>query len=307
MPTAQTLTAPTQLTLLFLPLIQEHAPAFRWTYIWLAGGGLLFVLAIVAFTYLIAKRHQVWFGRMLQHPALRAVDEMLSQHFPRIWGFIRGRFSIRQWRGLALTVASVVIFVTVYLFIAITEGWTSEEALYAFDQRIYTWLIDSMNPPTVALMRGITYFGDTVTVLLISSLVGGLLLYRRYRWRLVELIITVGGGMAVMWGLKFVIARSRPEDQLASAVGHSFPSGHAFMSMTLYGYLIYLTWRTVRQDVIRIGVTVLLTVLIFAVGLSRVILRVHWVSDVAGGLTAGLGWLVLGIIASEGIRTYRNQ
>lgn len=285
-------------------LLQEQASSFQWTYIWLAAGGLVLALAILAFAYLLVRRRWDGLSRLLQHPVLHRADQKLSEHVPRLWGHIRRRFTVHQWHGLALTVAGVVTFAALYLFALITESWTEEDALYAFDQRIYGWLVASMNQQMTSFMHVVTHFGDGLTVTLVSLMLGGFLLLRRYRWEVVSLFLSVGVGSAVMWGLKWVFERSRPGEQLARAAGHSFPSGHSFMAMTLYGFLIYLTWRFAKHDAVRVGVTVLLTLLIFLVGLSRVILRVHWVSDVAGGFTVGLAWLVCSLVLTRALQTY---
>ena len=288
-------------------LLQEQDPAFRWTYLWLAAIGLLLALVVLAFGYLLVKRHWLRLSHILEHPAINAIERGLASRFPRIWGFIQARFSSREWRGLALTTAAVLLFAAVYIFAMVTESWMSEEELYAFDQRIYGWLLEAMSPPVLAFMRGITYFGDLVTVFILSLPVGGYLVYLKHKWRILELILAVGGGAAVMWGLKLIFVRTRPEDQLSSAAGHSFPSGHSFMSSAFYGFLIYITWRMVRSDTVRIGTTILLVLLICAVGLSRVVLRVHWLSDVVGGFAAGLGWLICSIIIMEAVRNYSRS
>jgi len=287
--------------------LQEQTPAFRWTYVWLAIIGLLLALAVLTFGYLLVKRQWMWLERLLDHPAIRGIEQGLARHFPRIWGFIQARFSTREWRGLALTTASVLLFAAVYVFALVTESWMSEEELYAFDQRIYGWLVEAMSPLALTFMRVVTYFGDLVTVFIVSVPIAGYLFYLKHKWRLIELIVAVGGGAAVMLGLKLIFARTRPEDQLSSAVGHSFPSGHSFMSSAFYGFLIYITWRMVRSDTVRIGTTILLVLLICAVGLSRVVLRVHWLSDVVGGFAAGLGWLICSIIIMEAVRNYSRS
>lgn len=287
--------------------LQEQVPSAPGTYVWLAVGGLLLVLGLLAFGYLLVRNRWDWLIHVLDHPLLHRVEGWIAAHFPRLWRFVRQRFTLGQWYGLALTVAVVFVFLTLYLFALITEGWADREALYAFDQQVYTWLIQSIDGNTVAVMRRITHFGDALTIVLLSLALAAYLAYRRDRWRIVSLFLAVGVGSAVMWGLKALFARARPEERLSDALGHSFPSGHAFIATVFYGFLIYLTWRTVRHDAVRIGVTVLLALLILLVALSRVILRVHWVSDVAGGLSVGLGWLVSSLILTRALRAYRTS
>ena len=149
-----------------------------------------------------------------------------------------------------------------------TESWADEETLYAFDRRIYDWLVGAMHPTVAAFMRSVIHFGDTLVIVAVAVATGAYLLHRKHRWRVAGLVVAVGGGSAILWGLKWIFARSRPEAHLAAAMGHSFPSGHAFNSVTLYGFLIYLTWRMVERDAVRIGVTIVLIALVFLVGLD---------------------------------------
>jgi membrane-associated phospholipid phosphatase len=125
-----------------------------------------------------------------------------------------------------------------------------------------------------------------------------------HRWQVVTLVLSVGVGALVMHGLKWVFERSRPAEQVIGAAGHSFPSGHAFMATTLYGWMIYFTWRLLRQDAARILATVVLAVMIVMTGISRIVLRVHWASDVAGGITIGLAWLVCSLLLVRAVRSY---
>jgi undecaprenyl-diphosphatase len=164
-----------------------------------------------------------------------------------------------------------------------------------------------MNAPATAYMRAVTHFGDGLTVALIGLVLGiGLLVRRRY-WEVVSLVLAVGVGYAAMWGLKAIFVRDRPGDRLAEVLGHSFPSGHSFAAMTLYGFMIYLTWRYLRHDAVRIGVTIALILLILQVGLSRILLRVHWVSDVAGGFAVGVAWLVFSLVLTRALRAFLSD
>ena len=290
----------------FLPAAQvyEHESSFRWAYVWLSLAALVLLLSLLAYVYLLARRHADWPRRLLSHPALARLDGALSEHAPAIWGFIRRRFTITEWRGLYLTVAVVLVFGAVYLFALISEGAVEEDALYAFDQWVYSWLLDAMHPRLTSSMQLVTHLGDGLTVTIIAVVLGAWLLARGDRWLVLSLALSVGAGAGLMNGLKWIFARSRPLEQLATAQGHSFPSGHAFLATVLYGFIIYLVWRRLRNDAARIGATMLLTFVIIGVGLSRIMLRVHWVSDVAGGLTVGVAWLVCSLVIARAVRAY---
>ena len=67
------------------------------------------------------------------------------------------------------------------------------------------------------------------------------------------------------------------------------------MSMAFYGLLVYIVWLEVKIRWLRIMLVVLLSVLIFLIGYSRVYLRVHYASDVIAGFAVGFGWLLLSL------------
>lgn len=285
----------------------QDPTTFRWTYVGLAIGGFVLVLIVLAFAYLLARRHWEWTRRVVNHPLLGQMDRMLSKSVPGLWGFVRRRFTISEWRGLSLTLGALIVFAAFYIFALITESWADEEALYAFDQRIYRGLLEAMNPEIAAFMRAVTHLGDGVTITIISVMIGIWLLVHADRWAAVSLLLSVGVGAGLMHGLKWIFARSRPGEQLTGAIGHSFPSGHTFMAATLYGFLIYLVWRRVESDAVRIGATIGISMIIVMVGLSRVLLRVHWASDVAGGLAVGFGWLVCSLIITRALQSYYTK
>jgi membrane protein DedA with SNARE-associated domain/membrane-associated phospholipid phosphatase len=142
------------------------------------------------------------------------------------------------------------------------------------------WLID--------VAKAITVLGSgAVTIPL--AVVAGVVLVARRRW--MELwVLAIGFTLAVLLvpEIKGLTDRPRPPDPLVSVEGSAYPSGHAAHA-TLYSWLaITFALRVVpgitrRSLVIAAGIV--LTVLI---GLSRVYLRVHWMSDVSGGWALGV-------------------
>ena len=103
------------------------------------------------------------------------------------------------------------------------------------------------------------------------------------------------GGESLFVGvsyLKAVFHRSRPtfasEFHMTS---WSFPSGHAMNSIVLYGLLAY--WVAQSYPGAKVWMLLGLTILVAAIGYSRIYLGVHYLSDVLAGLSAGLTWLVV--------------
>jgi undecaprenyl-diphosphatase len=135
--------------------------------------------------------------------------------------------------------------------------------------------------------------GATVLTLVTLGVCGFLALVRHFRSLLLVLGSTVSGAV-LNSVLKAFFARPRPTvvPHLTEAGAPSFPSGHAMLSaivyLTLGALLAQLTERRWVKAYV-LGVAVMLT---FLVGLTRVFLGVHYLTDVLGGWMAGLAWAV---------------
>jgi undecaprenyl-diphosphatase len=89
---------------------------------------------------------------------------------------------------------------------------------------------------------------------------------------------------------KELIGRGRPDavEVLAPFAGHSFPSGHAMSAAAVYGLLAILAWTFIRDHRLRVVGAGLPALLALGVGISRIYLGAHWLSDVLAGWAAGL-------------------
>lgn len=103
------------------------------------------------------------------------------------------------------------------------------------------------------------------------------------------------GSLGINPLVKNIIQRQRPEEalRLVTESTYSFPSGHAFASIMLYGGLILIIWQTCKSGAIRTGATLFLGLVILLIGCSRIYLGVHYLSDVIAGYSLGLSWLIL--------------
>jgi undecaprenyl-diphosphatase len=124
--------------------------------------------------------------------------------------------------------------------------------------------------------------------------VGAVFVYRHGRWRLaLFLVFTAIGGGLVDSAVKIIVNRPRPvlESPLASAFGKSFPSGHAMSSTVTYGALLLVLLPALprRGRPFAIAGTI---ALVASIGMSRLLLGVHYVSDVVAGYALGLAWVL---------------
>jgi undecaprenyl-diphosphatase len=115
-------------------------------------------------------------------------------------------------------------------------------------------------------------------------------------WWAIKLLSISLSSLILMFSLKALFNRPRPDTPLLYEVpGLSFPSGHAFMSFTFYGLLIYIVFKEIQQPLLRYLISFLLFATIIFIGISRIYLRVHYITDVAAGFCLGMIWLVISL------------
>lgn len=163
------------------------------------------------------------------------------------------------------------------------------------DRLVSSYFFSVQSPELHSLFGLITLIGNTETVLLLVILVTGLL-YHQKKYQLAFLtILAVAGSTLSTYLLKFLFARSRPEFILNQLDSFSLPSGHATGAMALCGALIYISAKLIRAKRYVFLVTVLLALLIFLIGFSRIYLGYHYLSDVIADYGVGLVWLLFSI------------
>ena len=131
------------------------------------------------------------------------------------------------------------------------------------------------------------------------------LLVKKQTWFSIRVITIAISSLVLMLLLKQLFQRKRPLSPLLKAAkGLSFPSGHAIMAVTFYGLLIYILQHSIAIDWLNWLLTILVIVLIFLIGFSRVYLRVHYASDVAAGFIIGLLWLLISLAVLKWLEGY---
>jgi undecaprenyl-diphosphatase len=170
-----------------------------------------------------------------------------------------------------------------------------------FDQMVYRWAASMRSDASTTFFLVFTHLGGPVGLAVLAAGISVLLYVRRDRGLALYLIVTAVMGALLNLTLKEIFARARPDlaEALRHASGYSFPSGHAMGSMIVFGALAYVVSRLHAPWGARaIAIGALLTT-ILAVGLSRVYLGVHWISDIGAGFAAGFVWLVVATVTFE--------
>jgi undecaprenyl-diphosphatase len=190
--------------------------------------------------------------------------------------------------ALACAVAGgVVLGVLVYL----VRGVPTVQHV---DNSVAHWGFAHRTSLSTSGLRAITQLGSIQVVVGLALAVMALDVYRtRSRWSLPFLVAVLGGMEILMLSVKALVGRARPTlEPAAASLGPSFPSGHSATAAAFYAAVALVLGRRLvrRRRQILISLAVALAV---AVAASRVLLDLHWLSDVVGGLSLGWGWFAL--------------
>ncbi len=151
------------------------------------------------------------------------------------------------------------------------------------------------------IMKIITFLGSALSIILLTVL---LIIVVKGKRNKILILINVIVTTLLNQLLKNVFQRGRPIDSIIEESGYSFPSGHSMVSMAFYGFLIYLVYKSnIKHKGLIVG---LLSVLIVLIGISRIYLGVHYPTDVIGGFTLSLSYLLLFIDITKPNFTYVN-
>lgn len=215
----------------------------------------------------------------------------------------------------AITLLSFEIIVLVGVFsgaliaFIIIAKMVFREKKEHFDQHAFNFLAGHVNNVNTDVMQFFTFLG-THTFLIPANLllVGYFLFIKKHKWYSINVPVVVLSSLILMFLLKLIFHRDRPiMPLLAQAQGYSFPSGHALMGITFYGLIIYLVWQNEKKNSVKWVLTILLSLLIIAIGVSRVYLRVHYASDVLAGFSVGLMWLLFSLWVLNKIETFSGK
>lgn len=207
---------------------------------------------------------------------------------------IRRRLDPTERYGLRLTLLGIAVVLVTVPFAYLLFEVLAEGPLTRMDGRV----ADALNhwiherETLLHMLEIVSWLGKPLWLGVIVG-IGAVYVYWRGRRKLaVYLAVTVIGGGLVDTAVKVAVDRPRPvvDHPIHTAWGKSFPSGHSMSSTITYGalLLVFLPILPRRYRPIAMAATALL---ILAIGTSRLLLGVHFVTDVVGGYVLGLAWL----------------
>jgi membrane-associated phospholipid phosphatase len=227
-------------------------------------------------------------------PAERWLVDQIAQHR-------RARRLVHQldrwvWGGSMVGLGLIAV-----LFTAALVGWilASVEAgggFARFDQSAAEWGSEHATTFSTEVLTQFTHFGDTVVLLVVMTVVGVVEVVRgpTRNWSVLGFFATVGIGISLVNnGLKWMVMRDRPEvEQLVGSGGSSFPSGHGAAAAACWAAVALVLARRWPLVSRRWAAAVAAAIAVL-VASSRVLLGVHWLTDVIAGVVVGWTWFFL--------------
>lgn len=223
----------------------------------------------------------------------------------RMQRFLAARFSPEGEFGLHLTVGAALILLAAWLFSRVAAEVQSGAGITELDVQLAHWFHDRASAGFTQFMLVVTHL-HSVPGIIAMGLVFAALLYRRgERGWLVAVLVTLPTGMVLNVLLKHAFQRARPhfDDPLLTLSTYSFPSGHTASATVLWG--LVACWLASGRPRPQAAAVLLAALCIVAlVGLSRMYLGVHYLSDVLAAMAEGVAWLALCI---TGLSTLRRR
>lgn len=198
--------------------------------------------------------------------------------------------------GLELLAGLVVLTGSAWIF-----GWMVEDLAEGdtkVDTRLADWLHEHASPGWTTFFETVTRLGN-VSTLLVIVLLASVVLWRKGWIAELQLLVLAGVGAEIITvGLKHGFQRDRPffANPLASESSYSFPSGHASVSLAVYGTLGFIAARHLGSRRAQFAALAGAAGLVLLIGFSRLYLGVHYLSDVIAGYSVGIAWVALCVV-----------
>ena len=206
------------------------------------------------------------------------------------------------WITLELLLVSGLFLVALFLF-----GFLANEVVLEkkdlFDTAAFRFFEPFATPAMLRFAKGITFFGSSYFFLPAYSLLVLYFLFRRRRAYALDIALVGVSSTLLLRLLKHLFRRQRPEHPVFDALtNYSFPSGHALSSFIFCSVLIYIVWNGKLQKIWKSLLSFLLLLFALCIGISRIVLRYHYASDVAAGFCIGIAWALLSLWLLKKIR-----
>ncbi|MEH6986787.1 phosphatase PAP2 family protein [Cytobacillus firmus] len=194
-----------------------------------------------------------------------------------------------KWTYFFLAVSASIFL---YFLVAVTNGQTLD-----FDRYLSKFFTGLFSESTHPFFEAMDNMGSKIGVGIITLAFLALLWlkYRNYE-AMAAVVFAVAAGNEVNKWLKEAVGRPRPDQEhLVDVASLSFPSGHAMIGMILYTCIAYFIITELKKASAKWITGIIAGIWIFLMGISRIVMGVHYPSDITAGFAAGYIWVFISI------------
>lgn len=280
--------------------------------IWLTRAGfflliliLFFILFYILRFFIINHGKQIillfkslWSSFKISFSENKNIKKIIKNN-PKSVAFLKSRFDRSKFSGMTLTILGLIFLYIFSLFSGILEDLLSSDIIINIDVKLANLFVMFRTELLDKTFLYITLLGKSNIVFIFTLSAIFLLWFWKKRVFIFPFLITLFGTALFTHLGKVIFQRARPEFALYTENSFSFPSGHAAIAVALYGFLTYILMRNFESWKKKINILFIGLIIIFLIGLSRLYLGVHYLSDVWAGYLVGALWFIVGITISE--------
>ncbi len=218
-------------------------------------------------------------------------ERWLVRHAPAWAVPVARRIDRRIVGGAAMAAGLAIVAVSAVVVGSLFETIDDGGRFARWDEAAAEWGAEHATDASTAVLRLVTHLGGSLALLVLLLVVGLVDAARHRSWAALGYVAAVGlGVLALNNFLKLVVDRDRPAiAQLAGHSGSSFPSGHSAAAAACWAAIALVLLRRSSTPVRAAGAVAAVLIAV-AVGATRVLLGVHWLTDVVAGVTVGWAW-----------------
>jgi membrane-associated phospholipid phosphatase len=232
--------------------------------------------------------------------AARETGERVRRH-PGLRAALSARLDPEKATGLALTLALILILGAGVVLAVLAIIVRTTHDLAGIDSSVANWGDRHATSASTDGLKVVTDLGETWTAVIVGTAIALAEIRRtRSRWIVPFLLAVMVGDKLLTETIKHLVDRVRPDlNPLAATLGSSFPSGHSSTAAAFWAAaaLVVGRWCGRGGRAVLVGLAVGIAV---GVAASRVLLDVHWLTDVIGGLALGWAWFAACAVAFGG-------
>lgn len=270
---------------------------------------VVLVVGVVLGARAVVRREgavRIWARRQAERPGVAR----LYGRFERQLAYVGRRLRPNAAFGLSVTAGLAAVGVVGWAFGMVVQDVISRKDLAGLDGTVYRFFVDHRAPYLTSASRAVAVLGGTVALSVLTMFVALLVWWRTKQARnLVLPLLTVTGSWLLAEVVGLAVGRQPPPEvhMLATTPRLAFPSAHATQAAACLLTVAFLAWGVLpswRSRVVTVSAALSGAVL---VGVSRLTLAVHWLTDVLGGWALGTLWFAVVVVVSQVADSLRRR